>query len=93
MLIVIACFFCNKAWTLFNALGESVVHRQDRLLLSQLRLTSLQFGWNKELKGSNWSHPLELVNRTPPSKSDTAPFWHIKPQPIRGFPTIEPVTF
>ena len=25
-----------------------VMHRQDRLLLSQLRLTSLQFGWNKE---------------------------------------------
>ena len=26
-----------------------VMHRQDRLLLSQLRLTSLQLGWNEEL--------------------------------------------
>ena len=25
-----------------------VMHRQDRLLLSQLHLASLQFGWNKE---------------------------------------------
>ena len=54
---------------------------------------SLQFGWNEELKGSNGSHPSEYDNRTPPSKSDTAPFWHAKPQPIRGFPAIEPVTF
>ena len=54
---------------------------------------SLQSGWNKEPKGLNWSCPSELVNRTPPSKSDTAPFWRIKPQPIRGFPTIEPMTF
>ena len=51
-----------------------VMHWQDRLLLSQLRLTSLQFGWNKEPKGSNWSRPSELVNRTPPSKSDMAQF-------------------
>ena len=54
---------------------------------------SLQSGWNKELKGSNWSRPSELVNQTPPSKSYTAPFWHIKPQPIRGFPAIERITF
>ena len=27
-----------------------VMHRQDHLLLSQLPLTSLQFGWNKEPK-------------------------------------------
>ena len=69
------------------------MHQQDRLLLSQLCLTSLQSGRNKESKGSNWSHPSELVNQTPPSKSDTAPFWHVKPQPIRGFPAIEPITF
>ena len=54
---------------------------------------SLQSGWNKEPKGSNWSHPSELINRTPPSKSDMAPFWCVKPQPIRGFPTIEPAMF
>ena len=54
---------------------------------------SLQFGRNEEPKGSNGSHPSESDYRTPPSKSDTAPFWHTKPQPIRGFPTIEPVTF
>ena len=54
---------------------------------------SLQFGWNEELKGSNGSRPSECNNRTPPSKSDTAPFWCAKPQPIRGFPTIEPVMF
>ena len=35
---------------------------------------SLQFGWNEERKGSNGSHPSECSNRTPPSKSDTAPF-------------------
>ena len=69
------------------------MHRQDRLLLSQLRLTSLQFGRNKEPKGSNWSRLSELVNRTPSSKLDTAPFWHVKPQPIRGFPAIEPIMF
>ena len=50
------------------------MHQQDRLLLSQLCLTSLQFGWNKEPKGSNWSRLSELVNRTQPSKSDTAQF-------------------
>ena len=44
-------------------------------------------------KGSNGSRPSEFGNRTPPSKSDTAPFWCAKPQPIRGFPTIEPMTF
>ena len=38
-----------------------VVHQQDRLLLSQLHLTSLQSGWNKEPKGSNWSHLSELI--------------------------------
>ena len=76
-----------------EAINIYVMHRQDRLLLSQLHLTSLQFGWNKELKGSNWSHPSELINRTPPSKLDTTPFWHVKPQPIRGFPATEPVTF
>ena len=69
------------------------MHQQDHLLLSQLCLTSLQYGWNKKLKGSNWSRPSELINRTPPSKSDMAPFWHVKPQPIRGFPAIEPVMF
>ena len=74
VLIVIACFFCNKVRMLFNTLGESVVHWQDHLLLSQLCLTSLQSGRNKEPKGSNWCHLSELINRTPPSKSDTAPF-------------------
>ena len=53
---------------------------------------SLQFGWNEEPKGSNWSHLSECDYRTPPSKSDMAPFWHAKPQPIRGFPAIEPMT-
>ena len=70
-----------------------VMHQQDCLFLSQLGLTSLQSGQNKESKGSNWSRPSELVNQTPPSKSDTAPFWCAKPQPIRGFPTIEPIMF
>ena len=35
---------------------------------------SLQFGQNEELKGSNGSHPSEFGNRTPPTKSDMAPF-------------------
>ena len=39
------------------------------------------------------SHPLECSNQTPPSKLDTAPFSRAKPQPIRGFPAIEPMTF
>ena len=54
---------------------------------------SLQSGRNKEPKGSNWSHLSELDNRTPPSKSDTAPFWRVKTQPIRDFPAIEPAMF
>ena len=54
---------------------------------------SLQFGQNDEPKGSNGSRPWECDYRTPPSKSDMAPFWRAKPQPIRGFPAIEPVTF
>ena len=54
---------------------------------------SLQFGRNGEPKGSNGSRLSEYDYRTPPSKLDMAPFWHTKPQPIRGFPTIEPVTF
>ena len=54
---------------------------------------SLQFGWNEEPKGLNGSRPSECDYRTPPSKLDTAPFWCAKPQPIRGFPAIEPVTF
>ena len=54
---------------------------------------SLLFGWNEEPKGSNGSCPSEFGNQTPPSKLDTAPFWHAKPQPIRGFLAIEPVTF
>ena len=53
----------------------------------------LQFGWNEEPKGLNGSRPLECDYRTPPSKSDTAPFWHTKPRPIRGFPAIEPMMF
>ena len=77
----------------FNALGESVMHQQDCLLLSQLCPLSLQFGQNEEPKGSNGSHPSECDNRTLPSKSDTAPLWHTKPQPIRGFPAIEPMMF
>ena len=36
---------------------------------------------------------LELVNQTPPSKSDMAQIWREMPQPIRGFPAIEPITF
>ena len=51
------------------------------------------FGWNEEPKGSNGSRPSECDYRTPPSKLDTAPFWCAKPQPIRGFPAIEPTTF
>ena len=39
------------------------------------------------------ARPLECGNRTPLFKSDTAPFLCTKPQPIRGFPTIEPVMF
>ena len=70
-----------------------VVHQQDCLLSCQLRLLSLQPGRNMEPKGSNWSRPLEHDNQTPPPKLDMAPFWHVKPQPIRGFPTIEPRTF
>ena len=54
---------------------------------------SLQFGQNEELKGSNRSHPSEYDNRTPPSKLEAAPFSCAKPQPIRGFPAIEPTTF
>ena len=54
---------------------------------------SLQFGWNEEPKGSNGSHLSECDYQTPPSKLDTAPFWRTKPQPIRGFPAIEPMTF
>ena len=54
---------------------------------------SLQFGRNEEPKGSNGSCPSECDYQTPPSQSDTAPFWCAKPQPIRGFPTIGPMTF
>ena len=53
----------------------------------------LQFGQNEEPKGSNGSRPSEYDHPTPPSKLDTAPFWHAKPWPIRDFPTIEPVMF
>ena len=54
---------------------------------------SLQFRRNEEPKDSNWFCPSECNNRNPPSKLDMAPFWCAKPQPIRGFPAIEPMTF
>ena len=70
-----------------------VMHQQDHLLSCQLCLLSLQPGRNMEPKGSNWSRPSEHNNQTPPTKSDTAPFWHVKPQPIRGSPAIKPRMF
>ena len=86
-------FFCNKAWMLLTPWGRVSCISKTACFLVNRALLSLQFGRNEELKGSNGSRPWECDYRTPPSKLDTAPFWHVKPQPIRGFPAIEPVTF
>ena len=43
-------FFLNFDYAYFVLLHVYVMHRQDHLLLSQLCLASLQFGWNKEPK-------------------------------------------
>ena len=54
---------------------------------------SLQFGWNEELKGSNGSHHWSAIIELHPQNRTRPHFWRVKPQPIRGFPAIEPVTF
>ena len=69
------------------------MHQQDCLLLSKLCLTSLQFGWNKEperLKvvlsiGARYSNSARKIGQ--------GPIWHARPQPIRGLPAIEPISF
>ena len=84
------CPICNFS-NLFPLLYMSCISKTTCILVNCAPL-SLQFGRNEEPKGSNGSRPSECDYQTPPSKSDTAPFWHAKPQPIRGFPAIEPVS-
>ena len=86
-------FFCNKVRMLLTPWGRVLCISKTACFLVNCTPLSLQFGRNEEPKGSNGSHPSECDYRTPPSKSDMAPFWCAKPQPIRGFPTIEPLTF
>ena len=55
--------------------GLYVVHQQDHLLLSQLRLTfpsSMDGVRNQNC--SKWPRPSEVDNRTPPTKLDRAQF-------------------
>ena len=84
-------FFCNKARTLIMPWGRVLCIRKTTCFSVNCAPLSLQFGWNEEPKGLNRSPPLEYDNRAPPSKLDMAPFWRAKPQPIRGFPAIEPI--
>ena len=59
----------------FNALGESVMHQQDRLLLSQLRLTfPSSMDRARSQNHSKLPRLSELDNRTPPATSDRAQF-------------------
>ena len=59
----------------FNALGESVMHQQDRLLLSQLRLTfPSSMDGVRNRNHSKRPRPSGLDNQTPPTKSDRAQF-------------------
>ena len=76
-----------------NKVTVYVMHQQDRLLLSQLRLASLQFGRNKEPKrlkvvSSIGAHYLNSTHKT-----GQGPIWRVRPQPIRGLPAIEPISF
>ena len=70
-----------------------VMHRQDRLLLSQLRLASLQFGWNKEPKRLEVVLPIGARYLNSARKIGQDPIWHVRPRPIRGLPAIEPLSF
>ena len=59
----------------FNALGESVVHQQDRLLLNQLHLTfPSSMDGARSRNRSKLPHPSKLDNRTPPTTSNRAQF-------------------
>ena len=78
----------------FDTLGESVVHQQDCLLSHQLRPT-FPPAWMEQgtirLK-MGLVHQSAVIEHHP--LNQTQPYFHTaKPQPIRGFPTIEPGTF
>ena len=75
----------------FNALGESVMHQQDRLLLSQLHLTfpsSMDGARSRDC--SKLPHPSELDNRTPPTTSDRAQFGVEGLNQSEAFPPLSP---
>ena len=83
--------FCNKSADAFNALGESVMHQQDRLLLSQLRLTfPPSMDGMRSRNHSKLPHPSELDNRTPPTTSDRAQFSVKGLNQSEAFPPLSP---
>ena len=68
-----------------------VVHQQDRLFLSQLRLTfpSCMDGAGSQNR-SKLPHPSELDNRTPPATSDRAQFDTKGLNQSEAFPPLSP---
>ena len=75
----------------FNALGESVLHQQDHLLLSQLRLTfPSSMDGVRNRNHSKRPHRSELDNQTPPTKSDRAQFGTQGLSQSEAFPSLSP---
>ena len=81
----------------FNGLGESVVHLRDHLLSCQLQRAYTAI-FPPDVKGMrlwscevpNWYRSLIVANGLGRNRTSS---WRELPQPIRGFPTSEPVTF
>ena len=87
-----SCKFTWKGGCLFSTHDISVVHPQDRLLSCQLCPTFPQ-----GLEGKVWSRqaPSEYrsLNRANGLGWNPDSSHRLRPQPIRGLPTIEPGTF
>ena len=76
----------------FNTLGESVTHQQDRLLLSQLRLTfSSSMDRARSQNRLKLSRLSKLDNQTPPTMTNRAQFGASGLSQSEAFPPLSPL--